>query len=72
MIVWSQTDKLSALSTLAIGPGAILPLFNNVWLHFVYNTVAYVLIMIAYFASVMNRQLASDLGQVRNQATSWG
>jgi hypothetical protein len=53
---------------LAIGPGAILPLFNNVWLHFWYNTIAYVPIVIAYFASGMHRRLAIDLGEVRHQA----
>ena len=55
---------------LAIGPGAILPLFNNVWLHFWYNTIAYLPIAVAYFASGVNRQLATDLGQVRNQPAS--
>jgi hypothetical protein len=56
---------------LAIGPGALLPLFNNVWLHFWYNTIAYAPIVAAYFASGIYRHLASDLGQVRGtQATS--
>jgi hypothetical protein len=55
---------------LAVGPGAILPLFNNMWLHFWYNTIVYVPIVIAYLASGMHRRLATDLGQVRQQPAS--
>jgi hypothetical protein len=55
---------------LAVGPGGILPLFNNMWLHFWYNTIVYVPIVIAYFASGMHRRLATDLGQVQQQAAS--
>lgn len=53
---------------LAIGPGGILPLFNNVWLHFWYNTIAYLPIAVAYFASGMPRHLGSDLGLARGSS----
>ncbi len=70
MIQWYTLGYNNAVGgILAIGPGAILPIFNNMWLHFWYNTIAYVPIAIAYFASGMHRRLGSDLSQVRNQAT---
>ena len=71
MVQYYQFGHLNSVGgILAIGPGAIFPLFNNVWLHFWYNTIAYIPIVIAYFASGMDRLLAGDLGKVRNTATS--
>jgi hypothetical protein len=68
MVQWYQLGYNNAVGgILAIGPGAIFPLFNNMWLHFWYNTIPYVPIVIAYFASGMHRRLASDLEQVRSQ-----
>jgi hypothetical protein len=36
------------------------------WLHFWYNTIPYVPIVIAYFASGVHRRLASDFELVRS------
>jgi len=71
MVQWYSLGYNNAVGgILAVGPGAIYPLFNNALLHFWYNTIAYVPILIAYFASGMHRQLASDLGEARGRAAS--